>query len=223
MAATKGRRCGPTAATGAAPLRQAATIRGMDIAGSFVLLLACVGLGIVPLVVLIWGVTAYNRLIRRRNQVDASWAQIDVQLTRRHDLIPNLVETVKGYAAHERATLEAVIAARNGAVAAQSQGAAGSAEAETHLTRALERLFALSEAYPDLKANQNFVALQSELANTEDKIAYARQFFNSAVQTYNTTVQTLPTNLIASLGGFRMREYFEAAGGVTQGPLDVRF
>jgi LemA protein len=187
-----------------------------------VLLVAIGGLGVVLVALLTWAVAAYNKLVRRRNQVDASWAQIDVQLTRRSNLIPNLVETVKGYAAHERGTLDAVITARNSAVAAKAQGAAGRAEAEAVLTQMLDRLLALSEAYPDLKANQNFAALQSELANTEDKIAYARQFYNSAVQTYNTTTQTLPTNLIAGVGGFRQREYFEAAG-TERGPVDVRF
>jgi LemA protein len=170
-----------------------------------------------------WGVVSYNRLVRLRNQVDASWAQIDVQLKRRYDLIPNLVETVKGYAAHERGTLEAVVAARGSAInAAQTPGVADRAEAENVLTQALGRLFALAEAYPDLKANQNFAALQAELANTEDKIAYARQFYNSAVQTFNTAVQTLPTTIIAGVGGFRAKDFFEAAGG-ERGPVQVRF
>jgi LemA protein len=170
-----------------------------------------------------WAVVSYNRLVRLRNQVDASWAQIDVQLKRRYDLIPNLVETVKGYAAHERGTLEAVVAARGSAInAAQTPGVADRAEAENVLTQALGRLFALAEAYPDLKANQNFAALQAELANTEDKIAYARQFYNSAVQTFNTAVQTLPTTIIAGVGGFRAKDFFEAAGG-ERGPVQVRF
>jgi len=173
--------------------------------------------------IVVWGVVAYNRLVRLRNQVDASWAQIDVQLKRRYDLIPNLVETVKGYAAHERGTLEAVVAARGAAInAAQTPGVADRAQAENVLTQALGRLFALAEAYPDLKANQNFAALQGELANTEDKIAYARQFYNSAVQTFNTAVQTLPTNIVAGMGGFRAKDFFEAAGG-ERGPVQVRF
>jgi LemA protein len=173
--------------------------------------------------IVVWGVVAYNRLVRLRNQVDASWAQIDVQLKRRYDLIPNLVETVKGYASHERGTLEAVVAARGAAInAAQTPGVSDRAEAENILTQALGRLFALAEAYPDLKANQNFAALQGELANTEDKIAYARQFYNSAVQTFNTAVQTLPTNIVAGVGGFRAKDFFEAAGG-ERGPVQVRF
>jgi LemA protein len=174
-------------------------------------------------VLIVWAVVAYNKLVRLRNQTDASWAQIDVQLKRRYDLIPNLVETVKGYAAHERGTLDAVVAARGAAInAAQTPGLADRAEAENQLTQTLGRLFALAEAYPDLKANQNFAALQSELATTEDKIAYARQFFNSAVQTFNTAVQTLPTNVIAGMGGFKAREFFEAADG-ERGPVQVRF
>ena len=179
---------------------------------------------LLAVVVIGWALAAYNRLVRQRNQVQASWAQIDVQLKRRHDLIPNLVETVKGYAAHERGTLDAVVAARNNAVAAavQDPGVGGRAAAENMLTQTLGRLFALAEAYPDLKANQNFAALQGELANTEDKIAYARQFFNSAVQTFNTSVQSVPTNIVAGVGGFRVWEYFEAEGG-ERGPVQVRF
>ncbi|MBQ1025364.1 LemA family protein [Micromonospora sp. C95] len=161
-----------------------------------------------------WALAAYNRLVRRRNQVQASWAQIDVQLKRRYDLVPNLVETVKGYAAHERGTLEAVLAARSGAIAATAApGVPARAGAEHALTQTLGRLLALAEAYPDLKANQNFAVLQGELARTEDKIAYARQFYNSAVQTYNTTTQSVPSNLIAGLGGFRPMDYFEALDG----------
>jgi len=178
---------------------------------------------LLAVVIILWVVLSYNRLVRLRNQADGSWAQIDVQLKRRYDLIPNLVETVKGYAAHERGTLESVVAARGNAInAAQTPGVADRAEAENVLTQALGRLFALAEAYPDLKANQNFAALQAELANTEDKIAYARQFYNSAVQSYNTATQTLPTNVIAGLGGFKTRDFFEAAGG-ERGPVQVRF
>ncbi|SBT46337.1 LemA family protein [Micromonospora narathiwatensis] len=170
-----------------------------------------------------WALAAYNRLVRQRNQVQASWAQIDVQLKRRYDLIPNLVETVKGYAAHERGTLESVVSARTGAIqAAGAPGVADRAAAENVLTQALGRLFALAEAYPDLKANQNFAALQGELAHTEDKIAYARQFYNSAVQTFNTTVQSIPTNIIAGVGGFRAMDFFETSDG-ERVPVQVRF
>jgi LemA protein len=159
-----------------------------------------------------------------RNQVKASWAQIDVQLKRRYDLIPNLVETVKGYASHERGTLEAVIQARNNAVGAATAGAAPGqrAESENMLTQTLGRLFALAENYPNLKANENFMSLQTELAGTEDRIAYARQFYNSSVQSYNNSTQTIPTNIIAGIGGFKAEELFQA-DDAERGPVQVRF
>jgi LemA protein len=177
---------------------------------------------VLVVVVLLWVVLTYNSLVKARTQVEASWAQIDVQLKRRHSLIPNLVETVKGYAAHERGTLEAVVSARNAATRAGAAGPGQQAQAEGFLTQALGRMFALAEAYPDLKANQNFRQLQAELAGTEEKIAYARQFYNGAIQTYNQKIQTLPTNLIAGVGGFRPRPYFEAAGG-ERADVNVRF
>jgi LemA protein len=180
-------------------------------------------LGAVALLIVLvlgWAIASYNRLVRLRNQVEASWAQIDVQLKRRHSLIPNLVETVKGYAGHERNTLEAVIAARSAAVSAADTE--DRAQAEGVLTQALGRLFALAEAYPNLKANQNFAALQGELAVTEDKIAYARQFYNSAVQTFNGAVQSVPTNFIAAMGTFPIRPYFEAQAG-ERADVNVRF
>jgi LemA protein len=184
-------------------------------------------LGLICLVVvilIIWALVTYNKLVRQRNQVRASWAQIDVQLKRRYDLIPNLVETVKGYAAHERGTLEAVIAARSGAVNAAEQGAgpAQRAEAENMLTQTLGRLFALAEAYPNLKANENFLSLQGELSGTEDRIAYARQFYNSGVQTYNTSIQSIPTNIVAGVGGFKAEDLFQASGA-ERGPVQVQF
>jgi LemA protein len=169
-----------------------------------------------------WAIGTYNKLVRQRNQVQAASAQIDVQLKRRHDLIPNLVETVKGYAAHERGTLDAVVQARAAAVAARDAGPARRAEAEGELSQVLSRLMAITEAYPDLKANQNFLALQTELGNTEDKIAYARQFFNNAVQTINTTIQSVPSNVIAGLGKFPIEEYF-AAEGAERDATSVRF
>src|SRR4051812_33293912 len=172
--------------------------------------------------IVLYGVVTYNGLVSLRQRVTQAFADIDVQLKRRVDLIPNLVETVKGYAAHERGTLEAVIQARNSAIAASGQGPAGRAEAENVLTQTLGRLFALSEAYPNLKANENFAALQSELTGTEDKIAYSRHFYNSAVQTFNTSIQSVPTNIIAGFGGFKTMEYFEAAEG-ERGPVQVRF
>ena len=181
------------------------------------------GVGCLLLVlVIVWLIATYNKLVRQRNQVEASWAQIDVQLKRRYDLIPNLVETVKGYAAHEKGTLEAVTQARNTAVAAANADPAARANAENAVTQTLGRLFALAEAYPNLRANENFIALQSELANTEDKISYSRQFYNSAVQTYNNATQTIPTNIIAGMMGFRARTFFETAAG-ERGPVQVRF
>lgn len=171
------------------------------------------GAGCLLLVLLLaWVVVTYNRLVRQRNQVEASWAQIDVQLKRRHDLVPNLVETVRGYAAHEGATLTQVVAARGGAMTASNGRVADRAVAEGTLTRALGGLFALAEQYPDLRANQHFAALQRELATTEDKIAYARQFYNTAVQTLTNTIQAVPSNLVANGCGFRAPDYFEAAG-----------
>jgi len=181
------------------------------------MVLILVLLGVVALVV-----TLYNRFVRLRNGADAAWSDIDVQLKRRWELVPNLVETVKGYAAHEKGTLEAVIQARNGAVAASGSGPAGRAEAENMLTQTLGRLFALAEAYPNLKANENFMALQSELTGTEDKIAYSRQFYNSAVQTFNTSIQSFPTNIIAGMGSFKLADFFETAEG-ERGPVQVRF
>lgn len=155
----------------------------------------------------LWVIATYNGLVRLRNQLENAWAQIDVQLKRRYDLIPNLVETVKGYAKHERETLEKVIQARNFAM--NAKGVGERAQAENILTSTLKSLFAVSEAYPDLKANQNFLRLQEELTSTENKIAFARQFYNDSVQGFNTRLQTFPTNLVAGLFGFARREFFE--------------
>ena len=177
---------------------------------------------IVVVVLLAWALATFNKLVRQRNQVQAASAQIDVQLKRRHDLIPNLVETVKGYASHERGTLDAVVTARAAAVAANDAGPAKRAQAEGELSAVLGRLLVVAEAYPNLKANQNFLALQNELTTTEDKIAYARQFFNNAVQTINTTIQSVPSNIIAGLGQFRIEEYFQAVGEERQA-ASVRF
>jgi LemA protein len=169
--------------------------------------LAVLVLVVIVLGVIVWIVGAYNGLVRLRNQLENAWAQIDVQLKRRHDLIPNLVETVKGYAAHERKTLEAVIQARNMAIAAK--GVAERAEAENVLSGALKSLFAVAEAYPELKANQNFMRLQEELTSTENKVAFSRQFYNDSVMTYNTQIEVFPQNLIAGMFGFTRREFFE--------------
>ena len=174
----------------------------------------------VIVVVGLFVVVTYNGLVKLRNAVDGAWAQIDVQLKRRYDLIPNLVETVKGYAAHERETLEAVIAARNMAVAAK--GPNDQAAADNVLTGTLKSLFALSEAYPDLKANQNFLALQEELTGTEGRIAYARQYYNDIVQRYNTKIQTFPPSIFAAMFRFTAREYFEAEPE-SRGNVKVQF
>jgi LemA protein len=163
-------------------------------------------LGVIVVIVL-WVVTVYNGLVAMRQRVGQAFADIDVQLKQRHDLIPNLVETVKGYAAHERGTLEAVIQARNTAVAAQ--GPAQQAAAENMLSGALRQLFALSEAYPNLKANANFQELQAELTDIENKLAASRRFFNNAVQEYNTGIQQFPAALFAGMFGFGPREFFD--------------
>lgn len=168
--------------------------------------IAWVVLGIVVLLI-VWLIGSYNRLVRLRNRVEAAWSQIEVQLKRRHDLIPNLVETVKGYAAHERETLERVIQARNQAV--QATGVEDQAQAENFLTSALRQVFALAEAYPDLKANENFLALQEELTATEGRIAFSRQFYNEQVLAYDNALETFPSNLVGGAFNFEPKEYFE--------------
>ena len=179
--------------------------------------LALVGGGVVLLILVMWFIGAYNGLVSFRNRYKNAFSQIDVQLKRRYDLIPNLVETCKGYMAHERGTLEAVITARNqaasaGQVAAMAPGDPNAMKAlmgaETALTGALGRLFALAEAYPDLKANQNMLGLQEELSSTENKVAFARQAYNDAVMTYNTKREQFPTMIVASFGGFGPAELF---------------
>ncbi len=184
-----------------------------------VVLLAAVLLAVA---VLGWGVVTFNRLVAGRQQVQASGAQVDVQLKRRHDLVPNLVETVKGYALHERGAFEAVTAARGAAVSALGGPRDRQAAAEAQLSGALSRLLAVAEAYPDLRASATFLELQSELARTEDKIAYARQFLNGSVQGLNTSVQSFPTSVVARLTGFTTAEYFRA-GDDDRDPVAVRF
>lgn len=169
---------------------------------------------VVVLVVAIIGL--YNNLVKLRNMVDNAWAQIDVQLQRRLDLIPNLVETVKGYASHERGTLDEVTEARAAVVNAGTP--AGKMEADNMLTGALKSLFAVAEAYPDLKANVNFQQLQAELSSTEDKISYMRQSYNDTVMKYNTAIQTFPAVLFAGMMGFSQRESFDAAAGSDVAP-----
>src|SRR5438477_1588208 len=158
-------------------------------------------------ILVLWLIGAYNGLVRMRVAVENAWAQIDVQLKRRCDLIPNLVETVKGYAKHESGTLEKVIQARNMALAAKTVGER--AEAENVLSGTLKSLFAVAEAYPELKANQNFMSLQEELTSTENKIAFSRQFYNDSVMSYNTQIEVFPQNFIAGMFHFVRREFFE--------------
>jgi LemA protein len=174
---------------------------------------------VVPLLVLLgvaallgaYVVVTYNGLVRLRNRIENAWSQVDVQLQRRYDLIPNLVETVKAYAAHEEGVFTKVTEARAAAIGAK--GPADQAAAENVLTGALRSVFAVAEAYPDLQANENFETLQAELAATEDKIAYARQFYNDTVLAYNTKIQTFPSVLVARSTGFQEREYFESDEG----------
>ena len=176
--------------------------------------------GVIVLLIVLVLVFMYNGLVRLRNRIDNAWSQIDVQLKRRYDLIPNLVNTVKGYAEHEKSTFEAVTQARANAISAE--GPAQQAQAENVLSGALKSLFAVAEAYPDLKANQNFLNLQEELTSTEDRIAYARQFYNDSVLSYNNRIQTVPSSVIAGMFNFEKREYFEGDPEAT-GPVKVEF
>jgi len=179
---------------------------------------------IVVLVVLVAIVVGmYNSLVGLRNQVKNAWSQIDVQLKRRHDLIPNLVETVKGYAGHERETLENVVKWRNQAVGAAGKGVPAQIEAEQGLSGALARLMVVVEQYPDLKANQNFAQLQEELTSTENKIGFARQHYNNTVENYNTRLQSFPTVLVAGIFGFQSEEFFELTDQAEREPVKVRF
>ncbi|MDP3997543.1 MAG: LemA family protein [bacterium] len=162
---------------------------------------------VVVVVVAGYALLAYNSLVRRRNQVKEAWSDIDVQLKRRHNLIPNLIETVKGYASHERQAFDSVTQARAQALGAKTP--AESAKAENGLTSTLKTLFAVAESYPDLKANANFLELQRELSDTEDKIQAARRFYNSNVRDFNTSVESVPTNIIANMFGFKKQDFFE--------------
>jgi LemA protein len=166
----------------------------------------------------------YNSLIRLKVRVDEAWSDIDVQLKRRYDLIPNLIETVKGYASHEQQTFEKVVQARNAAMAAQAGGdAKKQAEAENMLSGTLKSIFALAESYPDLKANQNFLELQRELTDTEDKIQASRRFYNGNVRDFNTKIEVFPTNFIAGMLKFTRREFFEIADAKEKEPVKVQF
>ena len=168
----------------------------------------------------LWAILSYNRLVALRNRVDNGWSQIDVQLRRRYDLIPNLVETVKGYATHERELFEHVAEARSRA--ANAQGIEQQAQAENVITAGLRKLMAVAEAYPDLKANQNFLALQEELTGTESKIAFARQFYNDQVMLLNTLIGSFPSNVVAKAFGFGPREFFDIEDPVRE-PSQVEF
>lgn len=174
---------------------------------------------VVLIVLILVGVT-YNGLVRRRNGADNAWAQVGVQLKRRYDLIPNLVDTVQGYASHERSVFEEVAQAR--AAAINAHGPAAQAQAENALSGALKNLFAVAESYPELKASENFLNLQGELSDTENRIAYARQYYNDAVMGYNNATQTLPTNIVAGLTGFKSRELYDASD-TEIGPVRVSF
>ncbi len=165
-------------------------------------------IAVIVILLILWYFATYNSLIGLRNRKEDQWSQIDVQLKRRADLIPNLIETVKGYTKHEKGTLEDVVKARNNFVTASTPEEEMKASGE--ITQALNRLFALSEAYPDLKANENFISLQNDLKETEDKISAARQFYNDTVLTYNNKVQMIPSNLVANIAGFKTATFFEA-------------
>ena len=201
--------------------------------GPTLMLLIILGvLLLIAIVFILWGISIYNGLVTLRNRFKNAFAQIDVQLKRRYDLIPNLVETAKGYMKHERETLEAVIAARNSAVSAQQHAAADPTSAnaigtlsgaETALTGTLGRLFAVMEAYPDLKANQNMLALQEELTSTANRIAFARQSYNDGVTTYNTARETFPSNIVAGMFGFKEAALFEVTNPVEKEAVKVAF
>jgi len=179
-------------------------------------------IGIVVILAIVF-VSTYNGLVGKRNQVKNAWSQIDVQLKRRHDLIPNLVETAKGYMHHERETLEAVTKARNIAQAASSGGVGARAQAESELTSALSRLLVVVERYPDLKANQNFLSLQEELTATENRISFSRQFYNDSVLHYNNKIQMFPSNVVANMTGFKTSEFFEVTAPAEREAPKVSF
>lgn len=178
-------------------------------------LIALIVVGVFLVAVIAWFISTYNTFVAMRNRVEESWRQIDVELHRRHDLLPNLVETVKGYAAHERATFEAVTDARASALAAGADRAQQISQ-ENMLTEAIGRLFAVAEAYPELKANTNFQQLQAQLAETEDRIASGRRYYNAVVREFNTKLETFPASIVGSMTGFRRATYFEAEGGARE-------
>lgn len=183
--------------------------------GTGLILLLVIGAAVVAAIFL------YNRLVFWRQQVKNAWSQIDVQLKRRYDLIPNLVETVKGYAKHEKETLEKVMQARN--MAAQAHSPKEASQAENMLSGTLKTLFAVTESYPDLKANQNFLRLQEELASTENKLSFARQFYNDTTATYNTKIQAFPANMLAGMFGFKAEEFFVVENPEERKNVKVQF
>ena len=179
-----------------------------------------IALLVIVVLLIVWAISVYNHLVSLKMRVKNAWAQIDTQLKRRFDLIPNLVETVKGYAAHEQGTLEKVIAARNTYASATS--VEDKAKANNELTSTLKSIFALGEAYPELKANENFLALQTELAGTEDKVAYSRQFYNDTVQMYNTAIMKFPNNILAGMFGYKEEPFFTIDDAQKE-PVKVQF
>jgi LemA protein len=201
--------------------RAAGEFRGQASTKGTTVIVLWIVLGILALV-LIAGIVSYNRFISQRNLIRDAWANIDTELRRRYDLIPNLVESVRGYATHEREVFENVTAAR--AAAVNAQGPAAQAQAENVLTAALGRLFAVAEAYPQLRASENFMALQNELSNTEDRIQTSRRFYNGNVRDYNTRVKAFPSNVIAGMFNFEEEEYFEIDEAIREaGPPQVNF
>jgi len=182
---------------------------------------ALIVIALIVVLLIVFVIAVYNGMVRSRNKVDEAWSGIDVQLKRRHDLIPNLVESVKGYAAHERETFQAVTDARARAMGASGPAAAGAAEGM--LSQALGRLFAVAEAYPQLRATENFQQLQNELTNTEDQISAARRIYNGNVQSYNSSIQVFPNSIIAGMGGFTRREFFEIEDAGDREPVKVDF
>ncbi|MBI4835508.1 MAG: LemA family protein [Planctomycetes bacterium] len=180
--------------------------------------------GVLAFILILWFIGAFNGLVRSRNEVKNAWSQIDVQLKRRYDLIPNLVNTVKGYAAHENKTFENIAAARSACMKASASGDIGElGKQEGFLTQALKSLFAVAEAYPELKANQNFLALQEELTSTENKIGFSRQFYNDTVLKMNNLVEQIPSNIVAALGGFKKEVFFEIANAAEKEAPKVSF
>jgi LemA protein len=186
------------------------------------MLIAFVVLVVIIVVLVIWVVSIYNGLVRGRNEVKNAWSQIDVQLKRRHDLIPNLVETVKGYAAHEKGTLDAVVKARQQAISVTG-GVEDRAKAENILTQSLRSLFAVAEAYPDLKANQNFLSLQEEVASTENKIGFSRQYYNDAAMRYKNQTEMFPSNIFAGMFNFRPEPFFQVDDAAERDVPQIKF